>query len=259
MTASDDVFDRASRPPRASVNYVTAHDGFTLMDLVSFENKHNEKNLEGNHDGENQNDSTNCGVEGPTDDPRVLAERLLLRKNLLATLLLAHGVPMLLAGDEAGNSQGGNNNAYCQDNETGWVDWTGLGGNADLTDFIGQVTALRKRFPQLRAHSWLEGERPDDTFDVRWLTPQASDMTEQDWNFPDGRFLSYFLDGQTRLYVVLNGASQAIAFKLPDAPGLESWTLCLNTSARAFAETEIPEGTILEAPAQSVLVFSGNA
>src|SRR5262249_7144403 len=159
--------------------------------LVSYARKHNDANGEGNRDGTNDNDSTNCGVEGPTNDPAILALRRQLRRGLLASLLLAQGVPLLLAGDEVGNSPGGNNNAYCQDNPTGWVDWSALGhGDDDMTALVARLTVLRRKFPQLRAAHWLEGQRKDgagkdtsdETWDVRWLTPQATDMTEQDWN-----------------------------------------------------------------------------
>ena len=135
MTGSADLFNHDGRSPRASINHITVHDGFTLADLVSYERKHNEANGEDNRDGSDDNYSTNCGVEGPTDDPQIVELRRQLRRNLLACLMLAQGVPLLLAGDEVGNSQGGNNNAYCQDNEIGWVDWSGLGREGeDLTD-----------------------------------------------------------------------------------------------------------------------------
>ena len=156
--------------------------------------KHNEANGEDNRDGSNDNHSNNCGIEGPTDDPAIIALRRQLRKNQLACLLLAQGVPLMLAGDEVGNSQNGNNNAYCQDNEIGWVDWEGLGREGDdLTDFIGHLTELRRRFPQLRSQRWLDGRRADGSYDVLWLTPAAEEMTEEDWKFPEGRFLSYVL------------------------------------------------------------------
>src|SRR5262249_46357799 len=161
---------------------------FTLADLVSYERKHNEPNGEENRDGADENHSTNCGVEGPTDDPKVLELRRQLRRNFLASLMLAHGVPLLLAGDEVGNSQDGNNNAYCQDNPTGWIDWSKLGRpGEDMTDLVAQLTELRQRFPQLRLRKWVEGRRPDGSFGMLWLTPKASEMTEQDWKFPEGR------------------------------------------------------------------------
>src|SRR6185437_15328885 len=158
MTASSDLFNHDGRKPRASVNHITVHDGFTLADLFSYNQKHNEANGEDNRDGSSDNHSNNCGHEGPTDDPAIVALRRQLRKNQLACLLLAQGLPLILAGDEVGNTQGGNNNAYCQDNEIGWVSWEGLGREGDdLTDFIGHMTALRHRFPQIRSRRWLDG------------------------------------------------------------------------------------------------------
>src|SRR3979490_1359613 len=209
MTASTDLFNRGGRGPRAGFKPVTVHDGFTLADLVSYAKKHNEANGEDNRDGSGDNDSTNCGVEGPTDAPKVLEHRLRLQRNLLASLLLAQGVPMLLAGDEVGNSQSGNNNAYCQDNPVGWVDWSALGRDGvDMTALVAELTELRRRFPQLRSRQWVEDHRSDGTFGALWLTPQSTQMTEQDWNFPEGRFLSYVLGpqgpGKEALFVVLN-------------------------------------------------------
>src|SRR3984893_11792284 len=139
MSGSADLFEHEGRAPRSSINHVTVHDGFTLADLVSYERKHNEANGEDNRDGSEDNHGTNCGVEGPTDDPAVLGLRRQLRRNLLASLMLAQGVPLLLAGDEVGNGQNGNNNAYCQDNPTGWVDWSGLGHADDNIALVAQL------------------------------------------------------------------------------------------------------------------------
>src|SRR5437879_7709804 len=164
MTGSADLFHHHGRGPRSSINYVTVHDGFTLADLVSYERKHNEANGEHNQDGSDENHSTNYGVEGPTDDAAILRLRRQLRRNLLASLMLAQGVPLLLAGDEAANSQSGNNNAYCQDNPTGWVDWSALGGADDNIALVAQLTELRGRFPQLRPRRWVEGRRADGSF-----------------------------------------------------------------------------------------------
>lgn len=190
MTGSSAQFQHNGRAPRASINHVTVHDGFTLADWASYNDKHNEANGEDNRDGTDDNLSTNCGVEGPTDDPEVLALRRLLRRNQLACLFLAQGVPLLLGGDEVGNSNNGNNNTYCQDNETGWIDWSKLGSEDDLTDFVGDLIRLRQRFAQLRPHAWLQGKKPDGSCDVKWLTPGGNEMGEADWNYPDGRFLS---------------------------------------------------------------------
>src|SRR5207245_2995077 len=161
---------------------------------VSYERKHNEANQENNSDGTDLNLSTKCCVEGPTDNPDIVAMRRRLRRNFLSCLLLAQGVPLLLAGDEVGNSQSGNNNTYCQDNEIGWVDWSGLDRDGeDMSALIGELAQLRRRFPQLQGHRWLDGRRPDGTYEVLWLTPEATEMTEQDWRFPNGHFLCYVL------------------------------------------------------------------
>src|SRR5450756_886729 len=233
MTGSSDRFNHNRRTPRASVNHITVHDGFTLQDLFSYNEKHNEANGEDNRDGSSDNHSNNCGVEGPTDDPAINTLRRQLRKNQLACLLLAQGLPLILAGDEVGNTQNGNNNAYCQDNETGWVGWENLDhADDDFTDFIGHMTELRKRFPQIRSRRWLDGRRADGSYGVLWLTPAANDMTEEDWKFPEGRFLAYVLGpvehGGSPIFIVLNAASEAIAFKLPKMPEYKSWQQLLN-------------------------------
>jgi isoamylase len=261
LTGSADIFEHHGRTQRASINHVTVHDGFTLADLVSYERKHNEANQENNRDGADQNLSTNGGVEGPTDDADIVAMRRRLRRSLLSCLLLAQGVPLLLAGDEVGNSQSGNNNAYCQDNEIGWVDWSGLGRDGeDLTAFIGQLAQLRKRFPQFQGRRWLEGRRSDGTYDVVWLTPYAGEMIEEDWRFPNGYFLSYVLAPIKRsqpVFVVINAAPEAIEFTLPEIPESSSWTRVLDTTSDTLGRRAIAAGTRLTAPERSVLVFSG--
>ena len=264
MTGSADLFHQRRRSPRASINHVTVHDGFTLVDVVSYERKHNEANGEENRDGSDENDSTNCGVEGPTDDPAVIALRRQLRRNLLASLMLAQGVPLLLAGGEVANSQSGNNNAYCQDNPIGWVDWSALGREGDdMSGFLAQLTTLRRRFAQLRPRHWLQGRRADGSFGVLWLTPEATEMTEADWNFPEGRFLSYVLapvrQGDGALYIVLNAASLAIDFVLPALSEYARWTLLLATAPKARPGHEFPASAKMQAPPRSVMVFSGTA
>src|SRR5271166_1434265 len=262
MTASADRFDHEDRRPRASVNHVTVHDGFTLADLSSYERKHNGPNGENNRDGSEENYTTNCGVEGRTTNAKIRERRRRLRHNLLASLMLAQGVPLLLAGDEVGNSQNGNNNAYCQDNPTGWVDWSGLSSADDDTALVARLTALRRRFPQLRPKRWLEGRRSDGSFGVLWLTPHATEMTEQDWHFPEGRFLAYLLSPAKResesLYIVLNGASEMIEFTLPDF-GYRWWTALLDTARSERTGEEFASGARLRASPQSVLAFSGMA
>ncbi len=262
MTASADLFNHDGRSPRASINHVTVHDGFTLMDLVSYESKHNEANGEDNRDGSDDNLSLNCGHEGPTDDPAINALRHQLRRNQLACLLLAQGTPLLLAGDEVGNSQQGNNNTYCQDNEIGWVGWQGLGRDGDdLIDFVGHLTALRRRFPQLRMTRWIDGRRTDGSYDALWLTPEGAEMSEHDWSFPEGRFLSFVLgptepDGAA-IFIVLNGSPEPIAVTLPKMSEYSQWQQLLNTVDVKQTSVHFEAGTIVEAAGRSVLAFAG--
>jgi len=263
MTGSADLFDKGGRRPCASINHITVHDGFTLADLVSYNEKHNETNGEDNRDGSDENFSTNCGVDGPTDKPEVLALRRQLRRNQLASLMLGHGVPLLLAGDEVANSQSGNNNAYCQENEIGWVDWSQLGVEGeDLTEFITRLSGLRRLFPQLRPRHWVDGKRPDGSYGALWLTPQATEMTEQDWKFHAAHFLAYVLAGPkggSPLYIVLNAASEPIAFKVPQWPRCSSWNQLLDTTATDGASRGemLQVGQMSEAPPHSILVFEG--
>jgi glycogen operon protein len=264
MTGSSDLYRHKGRDPRASINHITVHDGFTLNDLVSYEHKHNEANGEDNRDGSDDNASSNSGVEGPSDDPKVIARRTMLRRGLLASLMLAQGVPLLLAGDEVGNSQGGNNNAYCQDNEIGWTDWSGLGQpNSDLSGLVGQLTALRRRYPQLRARRWVDHWKPEGGYGVMWLTPQATEMQEHDWHFPEGRFLAYVLgpveQGAPPLYIVLNAADTPIEIVLPNWPNCRNWTLLLDTAKQEIKSEPQPSGNKLQASAHAVMVFGGQS
>ena len=260
MTGSSAQFQHNGRGPRSSINHVTVHDGFTLTDWASYEHKHNEANGEENRDGADDNQSTNCGAEGPTDDANVLVLRRRLIRNQLACLFLAQGVPLLLAGDEAGNSQGGNNNAYCQDNETGWVDWDKLDSEDDLVSFTADLIKLRQRFPQLKPHKWVEGKRADGSYDVKWLTPAGAEMGDADWNFPDGRFLSYVLtpaqDGGEPLFIVLNGADQAVELAFPEWPHTARWLLVIDTAARPDGGSYAP-GATCHAAERSVQAFAG--
>ena len=262
MSGSADLFQAEERAPRASINYVSAHDGFTLADVVSYERKHNEMNREDNRDGENNNDSVNCGVEGRTDDARVLALRQRLRRSLLASLLLAKGVPMLLAGDEVGNTQFGNNNAYCQDNEIGWVKWGGLGSEGeDSTALIAKLTGLRKRFTQLGSQTWLQGCRADGSYDVLWLNAAGTEMTAEDWDNPGQHFLSYILGsedvGEIPLFIVFNSGAEPAGFSLPATRKFRQWTALLDTVSSEKEACTHPAGSVREAAAHSVVVFCG--
>ncbi|MGH6677722.1 MAG: glycogen debranching protein GlgX, partial [Bradyrhizobium sp.] len=173
------------------------------------------------------------------------------------------GVPLILAGDEAGNTQGGNNNSYCQDNDIGWIGWENLdGGSDDLSDFIGKLTELRRRLPQIRLRRWLDGRRPDGSYGVLWLRPDADEMQEADWNFPESRFLAYVLgpaeQGQPPIFIVLNAAPEEIAFKLPKMAEYKSWRQVLNTTEAKLPTSEFGSGVDAKAPPSSVVAFTGS-
>ena len=232
LSGSSDIFARSGRAPSASINFVTTHDGFTLQDLVSYERKHNEANHEGNRDGSDNNRSWNSGVEGPTQDPEISALRQRQKRNLLATLFFSQGIPMLVAGDELGRTQGGNNNAYCQDNETSWLDWEGA--DRTLLEFVTKLIALRKKHPSFRRRTY---PKPEDT---SWLAPEGREMTAQDWELPFARCLGMLMVGQRLaerdehgnamvdddLLLLLNAHHEAIDFALPG----EGWTAVLDTA-----------------------------
>ncbi|MBV9191157.1 MAG: glycogen debranching protein GlgX [Betaproteobacteria bacterium] len=233
LTGSSDIFQRAGRSPRSSVNFVTSHDGFTLEDLVSYERKHNEANGEGNRDGSDDNRSANYGAEGATQDAAVLAVRARQKRNLLATLLFSQGPPMLTAGDELGRTQQGNNNAYCQDSEVSWLDWEAV--DRDLQAFVRQLIALRKRHPGFRRRSYPKPE------DVIWLTTAGTPMQHDDWTRAEARTLGLLLLGKQLaerddrgkpvedddLLLLLHAGDAPIEFKLPD----DGWHLVLDTAA----------------------------
>ncbi|HYC45301.1 MAG TPA: glycogen debranching protein GlgX [Burkholderiales bacterium] len=245
MTASGDLFNRRGRKPWASVNFITAHDGFTLNDLVSFNDKHNEANGEDNRDGHSNNLSWNCGVEGETDDPEVIALRERQKRNLLATLLFSQGTPMLLAGDEAGHTQRGNNNAYCQDNEITWLDWTGQRDvDRDLTRFTRRLIALRKQYPILRRRRFFVGiHNPElDVKDVTWVDPRGQEKTQESWGDPGERCFGMVLDGRAQptgivrpgsdatLLLILNAYHDLVGFTLPTVPGGKRWKCLIDTN-----------------------------
>jgi isoamylase len=272
VAASGDVFNRRGRKAWASVNFITAHDGFTLNDLVSYNDKHNEANGEDNRDGSNHNNSWNHGVEGPTDDPAIRALRERQKRNLLATLLLAQGTPMLLAGDEFGRTQNGNTNAYCQDNEITWIDWEGINedGRA-LTDFVRKLIALRQQFPVLRRSRFLTGEPRGEqgAKDVSWLTPAAAEMTEENWHDPQARALGVMIDGRSEangprkdardatLLLILNAHHDVVPFTLPAVAGGARWTLVVDTNRPDLAEpVPFPFGQDYEVTGRSLLLLA---
>jgi isoamylase len=244
VTGSTDLFNRRGRKPWASVNFLAAHDGFTLNDLVSYNDKHNEPNGEDNRDGHSDNRSWNHGVEGPTDDPQVTELRERQKRNMLATLLLSQGTPMLLGGDEFGRTQQGNNNAYCQDNEISWVDWDHDERAQALTRFVPRLTALRSRYPILRQNRSLTGAWNEqlEIKDCTWLTPANEEMTSQHWADPAAKCLGLLLDGRAQtsgirrrgseatLLLITNAHDDVVVFTLPSVPGGRDWLRFLDTN-----------------------------
>lgn len=253
LTGSSDLYERGGRRPYASINFVTAHDGFTLEDLVSYNGKHNEANGEDNRDGENHNISWNFGVEGPTDDPQVSALRARQKRNFLATLLLSQGVPMLLSGDEMGRTQQGNNNAYCQDNEISWLDWNLDAGDKELLAFVRRLIRLRKEHPVLHRRRFFQGRRIKgaDVKDITWLTPEGREMTDEEWHSSFARGLGLQMagvvegeyDAQGRpqkdddFLLLFNANDAELLFTLPPYPEDARWGLLLDTSYAAGLKT----------------------
>jgi glycogen operon protein len=243
FTGSADLYQKDGRRPYASVNLVTAHDGFTLADLVSYERKHNEANGDGNRDGESHNRSANHGVEGPSDDPAILSLRRRQQRNLLTTLLLSQGVPMLLGGDELGRTQGGNNNAYCHDSELSWFDWEAA--DHDLLAFTRGLITLRRAHPVFRRRRWfLDGmmDPGEALHDIDWFTPDGVRMTPADWDRSEAATIGIFLSGDTLVdidarpvvdasfYLCLNARAVDLSFQLPEALLGTRWTTVLDTA-----------------------------
>ena len=196
FTGSPDLYRTDSRRPVASINFATAHDGFTLADLVSYDHKHNEANGEGGADGTDDNRSWNCGAEGPTNDAAILALRRRQQRNVLATLFLSQGVPMLLHGDEMGRTQRGNNNVYCQDNELAWVDWSDVETHADLLEFTRRIIELRRRHPVFRRRRWFHDHTIRGSSEISWHRPDGSPMTDEDWDTGYAKSVGVFLNGE---------------------------------------------------------------
>ncbi len=246
LTGSSDLYEHSGRRPYASINFVTCHDGYTLQDLVSYEHKHNEANLEENRDGENDNRSWNCGAEGRTQNRHIRALRDRQKRNLLATLLLSQGVPMLLAGDEIGRTQQGNNNAYCQDNELSWIDWEGARQEHELLAFVRELILLRKHHPVFRRRCFFEGRIVNDSAakDLTWLTSAGIEMTGDDWRRPNLRNLGLLFAGDgfieedprgrpvrdDNLLLLLNAGTEEIAFSIPRAPPYARWQVLVDTA-----------------------------
>ncbi|MEZ0065892.1 isoamylase [Streptacidiphilus sp. MAP12-20] len=275
LAGSSDLYQRGGRRPFASVNYVTAHDGFTLRDLVSYNGKHNEENGEENRDGTNDNRSWNCGAEGETDSPSIRALRRRQLRNLTATLLLSTGVPMLLAGDEFGRTQGGNNNAYCQDNQVGWIDWSLLDSDEwrPLHELTTRLIRLRREHPVLRQRAFFSGRpaHPGGLPDLTWFTARGREMTEADWYAP-GATLAMLLSGDDlterdacgdpltddSFLLILHAHHRAIRFTLPGLP----WARCFETVVDTSVEQQAapdgrhwPAGEAITVPGRSVLLL----
>ncbi|MGH9300888.1 MAG: glycogen debranching protein GlgX, partial [Acidimicrobiales bacterium] len=245
ITGSSDLYESSGRRPYASINFVTAHDGFTLADLVSYNDKHNQDNGEDDQDGETYNRSWNCGEEGPTSDPDIRILRSRQQRNFLATLLLSQGIPMILGGDEFGRSQAGNNNAYCQDNAVSWFDWSGL--DAELLEFTRKLVRIRRDHPVFRRRRFFEGLslHGHNEGDVGWFTPDGTRMTEEDWQEGFAKSIGVFLNGQSipspdsrgepvfddSFYLLFNAHFEVIKFTIPTEDWGEGWRLVLDTAA----------------------------
>jgi glycogen operon protein len=276
LTGSSDLYESDGRKPYASINFVTAHDGFTLHDLVSYNEKHNEANGEDNKDGESHNRSWNHGVEGETDDTDVISLREQEKRNFLTTLFLSQGVPMLLHGDELGRTQGGNNNAYCQDNELSWVDWDRARDFEHLTDFVTRISALRREHPVFRRRRFFQGRllRGSHVEDIAWLQPSGEPMTDEDWDNGYAKSLAVFLNGSgipeldqrgeritdDSFLILLNGHHETLTFTMPDAGYGEAWNVVVDTAA-PLLDLAVDEprsakaGGEIVAEARSVLVL----
>jgi isoamylase len=274
LTGSADLYQEDGRRPIASINFVTAHDGFTLHDLVSYNDKHNSANGEGNNDGENHNRSWNCGVEGETDDLEVLALRERQKRNFLTTLFLSQGVPMLLHGDELGRSQGGNNNAYCQDNELAWVDWEKARENFTLVDFTECLSQLRRDHAVFRRRRFFQGDpargSESELGDIAWFTPGGEHMSEGDWQNGYAKSLAVFLNGEaiaeptTRgepilddsFLLLFNAHHEDMAFTVPKEIYGERWEAVIDTAAPVISDRPSARaGEPVSVEARSILVL----
>ncbi len=270
FAGSADLYERDGRRPFASINFVTAHDGFTLGDLVAYNEKHNEANLEDNADGTDDNRSWNCGVEGPTDDPEVLQLRARQQRNFLTTLLLSQGVPMLLGGDEMGRSQEGNNNAYCQDNEISWYHWDLGPRDEALLEFTRRVVRFRRDHPVVRRDTFFGGE-PDARGlpDIWWFRPDGRRMARRDWAVPGGP-VGIFLNGDAirsvtprgepvrddSLLLLFNAHHEPVQFVLPPRRFGSQWQLELSTADPDASPQNFSAREIVPIEARSVLVLS---
>ncbi|HEX4426534.1 MAG TPA: glycogen debranching protein GlgX [Terriglobales bacterium] len=270
LCASADIFNYEGRRPWASINFITAHDGFTLNDLVSYNEKHNAANGENNNDGSSNNLSWNCGAEGPTDDPEINVLRQRQIRNFLATLLLSQGTPMLQAGDELGRSQLGNNNAYCQDNEISWVDWRLAEKNGSLINFVRELTSLRHKYPVLRRSRFLTGEYIEElgVKDVTWINANGTEMDDTHWGDSGMRCFGMQLDGRAQttgvrqrgkeatLLIIINVHHDMVEFTLPACAGGEHWMRMIDTNETGeLGSMQFSAGDVYQVTARSLLLF----
>jgi glycogen operon protein len=270
LSASADLFDKRGRKPWASVNFLTAHDGFTLHDLVCYNDKHNEANGEDNRDGHSHNLSCNYGAEGPSDDPDLNELRFRQLRNFFATLLFSRGTPMILAGDEFARTQNGNNNAYAQDNEIGWIDWHVSPAAVELAEFVKKLIMLRQALPMLRRGRFLHGRYDEElgVKDVAWITPAGTEFSDEHWGDPGARCFGMLLDGRAQsggirrpgtdatMLLVLNAHHDVVNFTLPEAPGGQRWRCVIDTNLPTRDELVAFEfGSDYMATGRSFLVF----
>jgi isoamylase len=275
LTGSSDIYESSGRSPNASVNIIVAHDGFTLHDLVSYAEKHNEANGEDNQDGHDHNISANYGHEGPSDDPDILAIRARQKRNLLATLFFSQGTPMLCGGDEIGRTQGGNNNAYCQDNEISWFDWDLTDDQRHLYDFVSRLITVRQDQPALRRRRFFKGmpQTPESIKDVTWLRPDGKEFAGEDWTKPDLRTIGMRLAGDaiqetddegnpltpSSLMLIFHAGEKPITFTLPTVERgeeLSHWQGLLTTdTADGSLALHVKAGTTIDVPGRTVMIF----
>jgi isoamylase len=274
LSGSSDLYEQSGRRPYASINFITAHDGFTLADLVSYNEKHNEANGENNADGENHNLSWNCGVEGPTDDRRILELRARQRRNLMTTLLFSVGVPMISGGDELCRSQRGNNNAYCQDNEISWTSWLLTPEQRDLLQFTRRLVRLWKSHPVLRRRKFFQGRRirGAEVADIAWLDPAGAEMTDEMWNSPDVRALGVRLNGDAiqevnergqritgdTVLLMLNAGTEPVSFVLPATSPVERWETLIDSADPWAQPKRLKAGDRYDLQPRSVAVLELN-
>ncbi|CAM4072054.1 Glycogen debranching enzyme [Mycobacterium basiliense] len=277
LTGSSDLYEATGRRPSASINFVTAHDGFTLNDLVSYNEKHNSANGEDNRDGESHNRSWNCGAEGPTDDPDIMALRRRQMRNFWATLMVSQGTPMIAHGDEIGRTQQGNNNVYCQDSELSWMDWSLVDTNSELLIFAQKVTTLRKNHPVFRRRRFFEGEpirSGDEVRDIAWLTPGGQEMTHEDWNRSFHKCVAVFLNGEAitapnargervvddSFLLCFNAHDDTVEFVMPGGDYADEWTVELDTNDPVGdADLVVTAEDKVAVPGRSLLVLRKTA